>query len=152
MLEFTVRAATLQSTFGFSRPQTAVLIRGGFPLLSRGGQAQQLAFCRDPRTALGELSPRDRGGRAPGAGQRGLGSPPGPRSPHCRAGRALGRGRTEGSEREASSRLEGWRGSCCPGCRAAVSTAAFASSALAAATSRVWAPPVRNVDLRGEAL
>lgn len=44
MLEFTVSAAALQSTFGFSHPQTAVLIRGGFPSLSRGGQAQQFAF------------------------------------------------------------------------------------------------------------
>lgn len=62
MLEFTVSAAALQSTFGFSHPQTAVVIRGGFPLLSRGGQAQQLAFCRDPRIAMGELGLREHGG------------------------------------------------------------------------------------------
>lgn len=89
MLEFTVSAAALQSTFGFSRPRTAVLIRGGFPLFSWAGQAWQLAFCRDPRIAMGELSLQERGGRAPGAGQRGLGSSPKPRSPATGAGRAL---------------------------------------------------------------
>lgn len=58
MLEFTASAAALQSTFGFFHPQTVVLIRGGFPLLSRGGQAQQLAFCRDLRGDVAELSPQ----------------------------------------------------------------------------------------------
>lgn len=62
MLEFTASAAAPQSTFGFSHPQTAALIRGGFPSLSWGGQAQQLAFCRHPPTALGELPARGRGG------------------------------------------------------------------------------------------
>lgn len=56
MLEFTVSTAALQSTFGFFHPQTLVLIRGGFPLLSRGGQAQQLAFCRDLKGDVAELS------------------------------------------------------------------------------------------------
>lgn len=55
MLEFTVSAAALQSTFGFSHPQTAELIRGGFPSLSWGGQAQQFAFCRDLGAAVAEL-------------------------------------------------------------------------------------------------
>lgn len=68
MLEFTISAAALQSTFGFFHPQTVVLIRGGFPLLSRGGQAQQLAFCRDLRGDVVELSLQvgSVGGRGPG--------------------------------------------------------------------------------------
>lgn len=68
MLEFTISAAALQSTFGFFHPQTVVLIRGGFPLLSRGGQAQQLAFRRDLRGDVVELSLQvgSVGGRGPG--------------------------------------------------------------------------------------
>lgn len=81
MLEFTVSAAALQSTFGFSHPQTAVLIRGGFPLLSWGGQAQQLAFYRDPSIVMGELSLQEGGGRAPSMGHRALGSSPKPWAP-----------------------------------------------------------------------
>lgn len=71
MLEFTVSAATLQSTFGFSHPQTAVLIRRGFPSLSRGGQAQQFAFCREPRAAVAELIQPERGTEIPAWGRVG---------------------------------------------------------------------------------
>lgn len=89
MLEFTVSAAALQSTFGFSHPQTAVLIRGGFPSLSRGGQAQQFAFCRELRAAVAEAHPAGTRHRDPGVGQSGLSSSAQPRSPGAGAGQAL---------------------------------------------------------------
>lgn len=66
MLEFTVSAVALQSTFGFFHPQTVVLIRGGFPLLSwRSGIAISILQRSKNRSARAQPAGRQVGGRGP---------------------------------------------------------------------------------------
>lgn len=67
MLEFTISAAALQSTFGFFHPQTVVLIRGGFPLLSPGRSGPAISILQRSERRCGRVEPAggQRGGTRP---------------------------------------------------------------------------------------